>query len=145
VFTPPTPYDRVKDVADGLPSTPRAFSDAKARLADALNPSLWNSTGTALTYPDGTQFFDSVKQAIDRLDKVTDPAAAQAEADLWAIVQQLTARVVKQAASTPGASVDLVNVAQRQLSAAGERWALDHSDAFARLKQAWSSAEAALQ
>jgi hypothetical protein len=145
LFSPPTPYDRVQDVADGLPSMPRPFSDAKARLAEALNLSLWNSTGTALSYPVGTQFFDSVKQAIDRLDKVTDPGAANAEADLWAIAQQLTARVVKRAASTPGASANLVDVARRQLSAAAERWAVDHSDAFARLKQAWRSAEAALQ
>jgi probable HAF family extracellular repeat protein len=144
LFSPPTPYDRVKEVADGLPSTPRPLGDAKARLGEALDLSLWNSTGTALTYPDGMQFFDKVKQAIDRLDKSTDQVAANDEAALFAIAEQLTARVVKQAASTPGASADLVDVAQRQLAAAQERWAVDHSDAFERLKQAWRSAEAAL-
>ena len=31
------------------------------------------------------------------------------------------------------------------LAAAQDRWSADHSDAFERLKQAWTSAEAALQ
>jgi len=146
LVTSPTLYERVMDVANGLPATPRQFSDASARLTDALNPNMWNSAGTALTYPDGAHFFDLLKQAVDRLDKVSNNAQAQqAVAELWAIARELAAHAVDHAASTPGALASDLELAQRQLAAAQDRWSADHSDAFERLKQAWTSAEAALQ
>src|SRR5205823_13857175 len=41
LFSPPTPYDRVQEIATELPATPPRFAAATADLGQALNPSLW--------------------------------------------------------------------------------------------------------
>lgn len=130
LYAPPTPYQRVQEVAAGLPATTPRFAEAGADLGQALNPSLWNSTGTALSYPNGMAFFDAVKQAIDQLSKVQNsPVAQKAIADLWTVAHQLAADV----AGLP------------QLASAEARWSTGHTDALERLKQAWRSAEAAVR
>jgi hypothetical protein len=86
-------------------------------LAAALDPALWNSDGTALTYPNGAQFFDRVKQAVDLLDKVNGSSVgSKAEADLWAIADELAGHPVIK--GPPG-----------------------HANAYEQLKQAWRGAQ----
>jgi probable HAF family extracellular repeat protein len=145
LFSAPPPYDRVKEVADALPATPKPFADAKARLAEALDPALWNARGTELSDPSGMHFFDRVKQAVDRLDKVANSAEARAAVEeLWAVAEEVATEAVDDAAATPGAGATEVERAQRHLASAGERWATNHSDAFEGLKQAWRTAEGAV-
>ncbi|HEV3353345.1 MAG TPA: hypothetical protein VG076_10495, partial [Acidimicrobiales bacterium] len=57
-----------------------------------------------------------------------------------AIADQVASDAVSRALSTPGARVHDLETAQRQLTAAHQRWAVDKSDAWERLKQAWRSA-----
>jgi hypothetical protein len=145
-FSPPTPYERVQEVAAGLPMAPQRIVEAGAHLRQALDPSLWNTPGTALTFPNGMQFFDRVKETIDQLDKVPNsPVAEKAIADLWAIAEQLASRSVAHATATSGARANDVAVAQRQLASAESRWSVSHTDALERLKQAWRSAESAVR
>jgi probable HAF family extracellular repeat protein len=146
LFSPPTLYERVQEVAAGLPLAPHRFVDANGHLQQALDPSSWDTGGTALSYPDGMQFFDRLKETIDQLDKVPNSAEAQrAIADLWAIADQLATRSVADAASTTSARPNDVAVAQRQLTSAEARWSVNHTDALERLKQAWRSAEGAVR
>jgi probable HAF family extracellular repeat protein len=141
-WSPPTPYERVQEVAADLPASPHRFVDAGAKLRQALDPLLWNSAGTALAYPDGMKFFDRLKETIDQLDKVPNsPDAQKAIAELWAVADQLATRSVNEAASTPGVRANDVANAQRQLASGEARWSVDHTDALERLKQAWRSAE----
>ena len=130
LFSPPTPFDRVQEIVAGLPANSPRFTAAAADLGEALNPSLWNAGGTALSYPNGSQFFDAVKQAVDQLNKLPNsPVAQKAMADIWALAEQLVGR----------------SVPQSQLATAEARWSTGHTDALERLKQAWRTAGGAVQ